>query len=114
MTPALARRFGAAFLLTLVCLLTPLSSAGADSSNAANRMVTWINCSQLASITDAQLDQFQSRGGGGFVCASGSLRGMGGNEAWTGNLGALSGSTHNLERALRDSRLGDRLLARGM
>lgn len=102
-------------VLLLGLLVTGAVPAAAGTGpNSANRMILWVNCRQLATISDAELDAWQSRGVGGFVCQAQYVYGMGGTQDWSGDLGSLNGGQYALERQLRDSRLGARLASRGM
>jgi hypothetical protein len=114
----LFRRACRALLLSVLLLGTlatvPAAARADRAPNSADRMILWVNCRQLATISDAQLDAWQGRGVGGFVCQSQYVYGMGGTQDWSGDLGSLNGSQYALERQLRDSRLGARLASRGM
>ncbi len=96
-------------------LATGQAVARADVPNSADRMTMWMGCSELATLTDAELNTWKSRGVDGFVCMSRWLHGMGGSENFTGNLNAdLSSTQYSLQRQLRDSAIIGRLKARGM
>jgi hypothetical protein len=90
------------------------SSKPAAAAPGGNRMIVWTSCADLPALSDAALDEWQRRGAGGFACNFQHLRDMGGTQDFTGDLSALDGSRYDLERRLRDSRIGERLAARGM
>ncbi len=114
-TPARLRRLLCAPLAALVLCLALAASASAQAPNSADRLIMWTECEGLTAQTDAELDAWKSRGVGGFVCAGQHLRGMGGTQDFTGNPDArLDTSNYTLQRKLRDSRLVERLRARGM
>jgi hypothetical protein len=69
----------------------------------------------VAALSDQDLEQWQSRGAGGFVCMVGHLRGLGGEQGFSADPDAdLSASTFVLQRSIRDSRIVGRAAARGM
>jgi hypothetical protein len=83
--------------------------------NSADRMVLWTGCNEVAALTDAELDEWGSRGVDGFVCMVGYLHGLGGSSRFTGEAGAsLRRRSYELQRRLRDSDLATRARRRGM
>src|SRR3954454_21723757 len=104
----------AALAAVLGSLLLTGSVAHAAPPNSASRIVMWTRCDDLPKMTDADLNAWQSKGVAGFVCSAGWMRGMGGTQSFTGDPTAASGQSYELERALRDSRVVDRMRARGI
>jgi hypothetical protein len=110
--------------LTLVgalalALLAVVSPAGAQSpvagADSADRMIFWLGCDEVAALTDAELDEWKSRGVDGFACMAGHLRGMGGTQDFTGDREArLRGKHYALQRRLHNSHIVQRAAARGM
>ncbi|MEA2900176.1 MAG: hypothetical protein QOH36_63 [Actinomycetota bacterium] len=83
--------------------------------NSADRLLFWINVTDLRAMTDADLDLWRSRGVDGFVAQSQWLAGMGSNYWFTPDPRAdLSDPRYALQRSLRDSKVVDRAKARGM
>src|SRR4051812_25935918 len=83
-----------------------------ETGAAANRVVFWAACDQVAELTDAQLGEWRDRGIGGFVCNNRSLTGFGGDQDFSGDSAApLSGTNYRLQRFLRDSRIVSRAAA---
>jgi hypothetical protein len=83
--------------------------------NSADRMVFWTRCDDVAALTDAELDEWKSRGVDGFVCMVGYLHGLGGANRFTGVARAsLAGPTFALQRRLRDADLAARAGRRRM
>jgi hypothetical protein len=92
-----------------------IADKAADRPDAADRLIFWKGCEQVVSLTDAQLDEWNSRGVDGFACMIERLRGLGGSQAFTGDPAAdLSASDYELQRLIRDSRIAERAEARGM
>jgi len=84
-------------------------------ANSADRMVFWTRCDDVAALTDAQLDEWKSRGVDGFVCMVGYLSDLGGKHHFTGVAGAsLAGQRYALQRRLRDADLAGRASRRGI
>jgi hypothetical protein len=107
---------GLAVILTLIAAVYPRSpeapKAGADS---ADGMIFWLRCDRIAVLTDAELDEWESRGVDGFVCMVGQLRGMGGTQDFTGNPATeLRHRRYALQRRLRNSEIVERARTRGM
>jgi hypothetical protein len=105
--------------VAVATVLTSMAIAAGDARalapNSADRLIQWAKCSEVVSLSDAELDAAKERGVDGFVCMTGWLAGMGGDQEFTGNPNAtLAGSSYDLQRSIRDSRLGQRLAARGM
>ncbi len=81
----------------------PSAGASASRANSADRMIFWSGCSDLVSMTDANLRTWASRGVGGFSCNVRSLFGLGGDQRYTSDLTKLHGKAFALERALHKS-----------
>ena len=82
------------------------------SGAAANRIVLWTGCDQVAELTDAELAEWHDRGIGGFVCSNRSLAGFGGEQDFSGDATAtLAGAGYQLQRFIRDSRIVERATA---
>ena len=89
--------------------------AATTTSDSADQMIFWLRCDRIAQLTDAQLDEWKSRGVDGFACMVGHLRDMGGTQDFTGDPSAsLDGDNYSLQRELRDSDIVARAKARGM
>ena len=83
--------------------------------NSADQILFWIGWEECTSLTDAQLDQWRSRGVGGFVCEAQWLRGLGGKYSWTGDpSNALTAPEYAPQRQFRDSNVVSRARSRGM
>jgi hypothetical protein len=106
----------AVWLVVGLGLHTGSSDAVAQASvNSADGLIMWTGCGDLPTLTDAELDAWKSKGVDGFACTFGQLKDMGGSNAFSGNAKAsLGGSSYDLQRSLRDSRVVERLAARGM
>ncbi len=90
-------------------------AAATTTSDSADEMIFWLRCDRIAALTDAELDEWKSRGVDGFACMIGHLRDMGGTQDFTGNPAAnLDGSNYSLQRELRDTDIVGRAKARGM
>jgi hypothetical protein len=64
---------------------------------------------------DAKLEQWKARGAAGFVCTTNYLNGLGGTQAFTGDLGSdLTLPGYTLERTLADSDFAVRAKALGL
>lgn len=87
------------------------SSSG---NNAANRIIMYTGCPGMLTASDADLDAWKSRGIGGFMCGFSKLYHMGGGEQWTGDANALSESGHSYQNQLKNTKIVDRVHARGM
>jgi hypothetical protein len=91
------------------------AQAAVTAPNSADRLIMWTGCSALATLTDAELDAWKSRGADGFVCMGKQLWGMGGTQDFTGDPGAaLASEKYTLQRSLRDSGIVARAKARDM
>lgn len=98
-----------------VLVLAPAAPAAAVAPNGASRMIVWTACDDLPRLSDADLAAWQARGAGGFACMTGHLRGLGGAQAFTGDPDApINGAEYAQQRALRDSRVIERMRSRGM
>jgi carboxypeptidase family protein len=79
--------------------------------NSADELIFWVDCSQLAEVSAAELNRLIADGIDGFVCMAGRLHTMGGVERFTGELNAgldgagLDGADYELQRSLRGSAL---------
>lgn len=87
------------------------SVAGRD--NAAGRTVWWTTCNSVVALDDAALDAWAARGVGGFVCMVPRLRGMGGDQEFTGAK-TPSGTQFALQRRIEQTQIVSRAGARGM
>src|SRR3954451_15303816 len=104
-----------ACLAAVALLLVPARPAGAAVPNSADRVIVWTDCTQLASLSDADLDRWAARGVRGFACSIHRLPGLGGMDLFTPDPAAApAGPGYALERRLRDGHVGERLRARGM
>jgi len=105
-------------LIAAVALPLPLIGARATTpvpaGAAANRMLMWVSCGDVARLTDAQLASYHNLGVGGFVCETDWLDGMGGTAAFTNPAGNLSAPQYSLEQALVSSKVVARAHALGM
>jgi hypothetical protein len=78
-------------------------------------MLMWVGCDQVDAMTNAQLAYWHSIGVGGFVCETGWLWGVGGNEEFTPDLSAdLSSPVFTIERQFVNSNVVARAHALGM
>lgn len=83
--------------------------------NSADRLIFWANCAEVVKLSDAQLDEWESRGIDGFVCVHQHLWGLGGSQRFDPRPGApLAGEPYRLQRDLRDSDVVRRAKDRGM
>jgi hypothetical protein len=117
----LRNRLALAFaaMVLAICALGPSAPAAraqaGTPTDSADGMIFWLSCDRIAQLTDAQLDEWKSRGVDGFVCMAGHLRNMGGTQDFTGDpTNLLTGSNYALQRQLRDSNIVGRANARGM
>src|SRR5262249_32736465 len=92
MSPIDARTRAVRSAVSLVVLLTLVSGCFGRGSSShshratwAKRLIMWTKCSDVVGLTDAQLDTWHSRGIGGFVCQIQHLRGLGGEQAFSGD-----------------------------
>lgn len=89
----------------------PTSSAG----TAANGFIVWMSYGELATLTNANLEQWRSRGATGFVAQTQLLWRLGGTQRFTGNpRAALTGPTWRDQLTLRASKVVARAAALGM
>lgn len=105
--------------LALAMVLAAVGPAGASDRahgvDSADGMIFWLGCDRVAELTDAELDEWKSRGVDGFVCMVGHLRGMGGTQDFTGDPKTkLRHANYALQRRLRNSEIVDRAGDRGM
>lgn len=89
-------------------------------ANSADRMIVWTNCDDIALLSEVELRRWIGRGVDGFVCQTGRLWGMGGEQRFTGDGRArLRGASARLQRrlmaspAVRRARQGKLLLYLG-
>jgi len=102
---------------TAIVSTTPAGAQapGTVAGDGADRVIFWLGCERIAKLTDAELDEWKSRGVDGFVCQVGHLRHMGGTQDFTGDPAAsLDTDNYELQRALRDSQIVERAAARDM
>jgi hypothetical protein len=79
-------------------------------ANSANRIIFWSGCEDLLAMKDAELARWHRAGVGGFTCSMQWLARMGGRSRFTGNVDPIpSGTAYELERALGQSRLVERV-----
>ena len=94
---------------------TDLPNPAGEAGDAAERLIFWRACEDVAALTDPELDTWKARGVDGFVCMTGRLRDLGGAQDFSGDPDAsLAGANYTLQRSLRDSRIVERTKARGM
>ena len=97
-------------------LLTGDAQASDAVDDSADGLIFWVGCEQdVVTLTDAELDEWKSRGVDGFVCMVEPPAGPGrqpGLHRRPG--GGLEPSNYELQRALRDSDVVERAAARGM
>jgi hypothetical protein len=87
----------------------------ATTTDSADGMIFWLRCDRIAALTDAELDEWKSRGVDGFACMVGQLRGMGGTQDFTSDPTAnLDADNYSLQKELQDSDIVGRANARGM
>lgn len=85
------------------------------TSDSADRTIFWLGCDRIAALTNAELDEWKSRGVDGFACMVGHLRGMGGTQDFTGDPSAdLSSPRYALQNQLESSDIVHRAADRGM
>jgi len=90
-------------------------SAARIDANSANRVIFWSGCQDLLAMRDAELARWRKAGVGGFTCGMQWLSGMGGQAAFTDDLDAIpAAKQYDLERALVQKRLVERVHAHGM
>jgi hypothetical protein len=95
----------------------PATSSGVNTgvNNSADRLSLWVDCRDVAVMSDGDLDLWKRRGLDGFACTTQHLHGMGGTNQFSGTDAPLPQSEgFALERQLRDSRVVERARARGM
>jgi hypothetical protein len=96
----------------------PPSGSGAQAPGAgaaASRVIFLTNCWDVVQLTDAQLDTWRGRGVGGFVCGTGYLYDIGGPYRFTGDASStLTGSTFDLQRDIRNTKIVSRAASRGI
>ena len=92
-----------------------LPNPAGEAGDAADRLIFWRACEDVAALTNPELDTWKARGVDGFVCMTGRLRGLGGANDFSGDPDAsLAGANYALQRSLRDSRIVERAASRGM
>ena len=83
--------------------------------NSADRVVFWVECDEVATMSDPDLDRWKDRGVDGFVCMTRQLHALGGPHAFdAGPRAGLRGPRFALQRRLRDARVGARARRRGI
>jgi hypothetical protein len=106
------------FVIALVALAALAGAVGsadaAPAPNSADRNIVWVGCDDVVGLSDAQLDAWQGRGVGGFVCMTRWLHGMGGVNDWSGDAEPPAGDAYALERRIRATHIVERMRARGM
>jgi hypothetical protein len=108
----LVRRAGPATRGEWIDFSLAATSGRGAGPNSANRLVFWSSCDQVAALSEAQVDRLTGAGVDGFVCSAERLRGMGGNNQFSGSSGALRGPQFSLQRRLRRSAVVKRARAR--
>jgi hypothetical protein len=84
-------------------------------SNSADRVVFWVGCDEVISLSDSDLDRWKTWGVDGFVCMIGHLSGLGGSQDLSGSRNAsLAGANYELERRLRKTKVVLRAKERGI
>jgi hypothetical protein len=105
---------------TPVIATTPSGTASGGTvsradANSANRVIFWSGCRDLLALRDADLERWRAAGVGGFVCGMQRLYGLGGDSRFTTDVDAIpAGRAYDLERALVQKRLVERVHAHGM
>jgi hypothetical protein len=93
----------------------PHGTTKVGGGGAASREVMWTRCRDVVGLSDAQLDEWHRRGVGGFVCQIQYLAGLGGTQVFSADPhAALTGSSYDLQRQIRDSGIVARAAARGI
>lgn len=83
--------------------------------NSADRLLFWTRATEVAALSDAELDLWKGRGVGGFICMTRHLKGMGGTDDFTADrLADLDAARYATQRSLRDSQVGRRAKERGL
>ena len=116
---ALRRVFVAVLLAGFAAPLNPTAvvagTAPPTEPNSANRIIFWSGCQDLLAMKDAELARWRRAGVGGFTCGMQWLAGMGGASRFTADIDAIpAGKAYELETALVQSRLAERMHAHGM
>ena len=105
----------AALALLKLVMQSAAVEARVPEPNSADRILFWTSATDVAALTDADLDLWKSRGVGGFHGGVRNLVGMGGTQRFTGDPEAdLMGKEFDLQRTLRDSHLVRRAKDRGL
>ena len=77
------------------------TDAKATAPNSAHRLVVWNTCSEVADLSDEELDRLVGLGVGGFVCSSGHLTSAGGRHAFApAHRAARGDARYDLQRKL--------------
>lgn len=93
----------------------PPPGAVGDGFNSADRLVFWTGCKSIATLDDAGLDLWKSRGVDGFICAMHALAGLGGPNRFGGPDGTdLTQPGFEVQRLFSESRLVERARERGI
>ena len=111
--------FLALLVVTSLLITTAATAQGGTEArvdaNSANRVIFWSGCQDLLAMRDADLARWRKAGVGGFVCGMQRLYGLGGDSRFTTELDAIpAGKAYDLERALVQERVVDRVHAHGM
>jgi hypothetical protein len=91
-----------------------LEAAPVIPPNSADRWVLWAGCSQIVTLTDAELDEWRARGAAGFVCQAADIVGIGGTSDFSGRDRPPAGDAFELERSIVASRIVQRAAERDM
>lgn len=84
--------------------LAATRSGRTAAPNSADALIFWLDCSQVAELSRAELNRLVAAGVDGFVCMVGRLHTMGGLNRFTGDVNAsLDGEDYELQRSLRRS-----------
>ncbi len=93
----------------------PSSEAAAPLPDDAQRLIFWTACDRVIALSDEELEEWKQRGVDGFVCMTGRLRALGGENDFTGDPDAtLEEPGYALQRRLRDTRIAGRAAELGM
>ncbi len=118
------RRLVPGCALAWALALSGVATAGSEADASAVRSsplragahyLLWVGWRDCAGLSNAKLEQWKARGAGGFVCMADHLDGLGGTQAFTGDLGPdLNSPPYTLERMLAGSDFAARARALGM
>jgi hypothetical protein len=72
--------------------------------NSADRLIVWTACDQVVRLSERALRRWVARGADGFVCQTGRLRGLGGNQRFSDDRRGLARTAEtSLQRRLEAS-----------